>query len=113
MNSIAMSRKSLLGHALALIGTVVFCASALAGGQPGPRIPDDNFDRNGAFGGDEEFKGHPRPPKRPQIPKNNFEWKGTFRGNEKFKGNNEDLSAPQVSEELIVRGKWQNGYFNL
>ena len=47
------------------------------------------------------------PPPKPQIPKRDFEWRGTFIGN------SADLSAPQVEYDLIVRGKWQNGYFDL
>ena len=76
MKKIVISSKSLLSQTLVLILTLVFCTSALAGGQ-----------------------------KRPQIPKHDFVWTSTFRGNETFKGNDEDLSAPQVVEELTVRGK--------
>jgi len=46
-------------------------------------------------------------PPKPQIPMHNFEWQGSFIGNA------EKLSDPQVEYKLTVRGKWQNGYFNL
>ncbi len=41
---------------------------------------------------------------RPQIPTENFEWNGTF----KAPGEDEP-----VETALTVRGKWQNGYFDL
>ena len=84
-----MSSRFEFKHILVLMLVLIFCTSALAGGQ-----------------------------KRPQIPKVDFEWKGSFKGNDPFHGNDDDLSAPQVTDDLIIRGKWQRGedgkeYFNL
>jgi len=42
--------------------------------------------------------------KKPQIPTENFEWNGTFR----VPGQDEP-----VITDLTIRGRWQNGHFNL
>jgi hypothetical protein len=42
--------------------------------------------------------------KKPQIPTENFEWNGTFR----VPGQEEP-----VITALTIRGRWQNGHFNL
>ena len=44
------------------------------------------------------------PIEKPQIPTEDFEWNGTFR----VPGEDEP-----VNTALTIRGKWQNGYFNL
>ena len=46
-------------------------------------------------------------PPKPQIPKEDFEWTG------RFLGNSRELGGAKVEYDLTVKGKWQNGYFNL
>lgn len=89
MTKFQISSKTIISRTLAILLTMVFCTSTLAGGQ-----------------------------KRPQIPKHNFEWTGVFMGNQPYQGTDDDLDQPAEVEQLTVRGKWQTGedgetYFNL